>query len=236
MFAAVTPVIGLLAEAGNCRRITEREAIALRHLAQDWTGVDRRTILAYPQLFLARPSSVSESQRRDLLDMLGLAGVRALVACIDNGLMSMAALNAACRRASGYEDLRVALIENFRERADSLKAGRALSTLMRAVYGHMGRQLSPDTRRWFENRLESVRFDPRTHRILEFQALHQVLAGQVELPEPLQADLIRLVRGGDGTDDALGPGTWQDYTTLATSAGQREIARVMVRSYALNRS
>lgn len=234
LLAAVTPVIGLLAEAGNCGRLAEREALALRHLSRDWVGADRAIALGYPQTFLGRPSTVSPSERRHLMDVIGLAGVRELVERIDEGLISPAALNAACARASGYDDLRIALIANFRDRTDSLKSGRALSTLIRAVYGRLGRELSSEDRRWLENRLESVRFDPRTHRILEFQALHQVLAGQVDLPEPLQADLIRLVRGGDGAADHLGPDAWQNFEASATSAGQREVARVMVRSYAMH--
>jgi hypothetical protein len=162
-----------------------------------------------------------------------MAGIRELLRSLDEGLVSAAALNAAVLRASGYEDLHIALVHNFRARADALKAGRALSALLKGAYGRTGRQMSESDREWFQDHLERVRFDPRTHRIYELQAMHRVLAGQVDLPQALQDDLIGVVHGDVDVAEALGPGSWQDFEARATSAAQREVARVVVRSYAL---
>jgi hypothetical protein len=233
LLASVVPVVGLQAEAGNCGRLTEREALLLRRLSREWDQSAREVALLAPQTFTAQPGSLSEPDRRRLVEVLGMAGIRELLRCVDEGLVSAAALNAAVLRASGYEDLRIALVHNFRARADALKAGRALSALLRAAYGRMGRELSESDREWFQDRLEGVRFDPRTHRIFELQAMHQVLAGQVDLPQALQDDLIAMVRGDGDAAAALGPASWQDFEARATSAAQREVARVVVRSYAL---
>jgi hypothetical protein len=233
LLASVVPIAGLLAEAGTCGRLTERDALLLRRLSRDWDATLRELALLSAEMFLSQPSTITVPDRRRLMDVLGLAGIRELLHCVDEGLASPEALNAACLRASGYEDLRIALVHNFRERADALKAGRALSALIRAAYGRMGRQLADAEREWLQDRLESVRFDPRTHRIFELQAMHQVLAGQVDLPHALQEDLIGVVRGGRDTAEALGPASWQEFETTATSAAQREVARVMVRSYAM---
>jgi hypothetical protein len=233
LLSSVVPLAGLLAEAGNCARLTERDALLLRRLCREWDQAVREVALLSAEMFTSQPSQITAAERRRLIEVFGLAGIRELLRCVDEGLASPAALNAACLRASGYEDLRIALVHNFRERADALKAGRALSALIRAAYGRMGRQLSEAHREWFQDRLESVRFDPRTHRILELQAMHQVLAGQVDLPQVLQDDLIGMVRGRHVMAEALGPASWQEFEIGATSAAQREVARVMVRSYAV---
>lgn len=233
LLASVVPIAGLQAEAGNCGRLTEREALLLGRLSREWDQSAREVALLAPQTFTVQPSSVSEPDRRRLVDVLGMAGIRELLRSLDEGLVSAAALNAAVLRASGYEDLHIALVHNFRARADALKAGRALSALLKGAYGRTGRQMSESDREWFQDHLERVRFDPRTHRIYELQAMHRVLAGQVDLPQALQDDLIGVVHGDVDVAEALGPGSWQDFEARATSAAQREVARVVVRSYAL---
>jgi hypothetical protein len=232
LLSAVIPVVGLLAEVGNCELLDEQDAYLVRRLAQDWDPPAREIALLAPEMLDAHPTSVTSLERRHLLALLGLAGMRQLLHCVDDGYVSPAALNAACRRISGYDDLRIALVHNFRQRADALKAGRALSALVRAAYGRTGQQLSPRDRAWLQDRLEAVRLDPRMHRILEFEALHRILAGQVQLPELLQRDVIHVVehRGRDG---GLGVTAWQEFESQATSARQRSVARVMVRSYAI---
>ncbi|MGH3785216.1 MAG: dynamin family protein [Pseudonocardiaceae bacterium] len=233
LFAAVVPVIGLLAEAGNCVRLTDDDARLLSTLAREWGQQDRETVLLAPATFTAARSSVTEVQRHRLIATFGIAGVRALLRCIDDGVTGARALNAACRRASGYDELEAALVYRFRERADALKACRALSALLRAVHGRLGRQMSPADRTWLHNRIESVRFDPRTHHILELEALHKVLAGQVTLPDHLERDLVDLVDGGAQRSGALGLAAWQEFEAWAISAGQRALARVIIRSYAI---
>ncbi|MGH3814902.1 MAG: hypothetical protein ACRDUV_21065 [Pseudonocardiaceae bacterium] len=232
LFAAVVPVIGLLAEAGNCARLTDNEAHLLSTLAREWGQQDRETALLAPAMFTTTRSSVTEAQRHRLIATVGIAGVRALLRCIDDGVIGARALNAACRRASGYDELEAALVHRFRERADALKACRALSALLRAVHGRLGRRMSPVDRTWLHNRIESVRFDPRTHRILELEALHRVLAGQVTLPDHLERDLVDLVDVGVQRSGALGLAAWQEFEARAISAGQRALARVVIRSYA----
>ncbi|MFD2093079.1 dynamin family protein [Blastococcus deserti] len=232
LLAAVVPVVGLLAEVGNCQLLGEQDAYLIRRLAEDWDAAARETALLAPELLDIQPSTVTPTERRHLLGLLGLAGLRQLLQRVDDGYVSPAALNAACRSISGYDDLRIALVHNFQQRADALKAGRALSALVRAAFGRPVQELAARDRAWFQDRVESLRLDPRMHRILEFEALHRVLAGQVQLPEFLQRDVIRIVERG-GRDSSLGAGAWQEFESRATSAGQRSVARVMVRSYAI---
>jgi len=58
------------------------------------------------------------------------------------------------------------------------------------------------------------------------------VSGQVQLPEHLQRDVVRIV-AQERPNDALGAAVWHEFETRAASAGQRSIARVMLRSYAL---
>jgi len=100
------------------------------------------------------------------------------------------------------------------------------------AYGGAAQHWPARDRAWFQDGLERIRLDPRTHRILEFEALHRVVSGQVQLPEHLQRDVVRIVAQERPTD-ALGAAVWHEFETRAASAGQRSIARVMLRSYAL---
>ncbi len=58
LFAAVVPVIGLLAEAGNCARLTDNEAHLLSTLAREWGQQDRETALLAPAQSDYKPSAV----------------------------------------------------------------------------------------------------------------------------------------------------------------------------------
>lgn len=234
LLATVVPLMSLLAETGNCTRLTEQDAYLIRSLAREWDYGVREVALLSADMLTKQRSSVTVSERRHLLGMLGLAGLRELLQSSDDGLVSATALNATCSNVSGYDELRIALVHNFRERADVLKAARALSALVRAAYGQVGRLMSPQERNWFQDRLEIIRLDRRTHRIFELEALHRVLAGQVVLHESLQRDLVAMVEHPDSGTSGLGPKPWQELEVRATSAGQRAVARVMLRSYAIS--
>jgi GTPase SAR1 family protein len=232
-FSAVVPVKGLLAEAGNCRLLTDGDAEALSVLAGEWGPADREMALLDSSLFIEQPSTVGADVRRRLVGLVGLAGVRELLEAVSAGTAGADQLNAVCRGSSGSAEVLSVLGSRFGEPAEALKVGRALATLDRAVHGWVGRSASAPTRMWMRDRLEEIRLDRRTHRVHELEALHKVLGGQVELPEVFREDLEQIVQYHGLPPHALGVGAWQEFESTAESAGQRAVARVVVRSHAL---
>ena len=203
----VLPVAGLLAEAAAGLR--ERDYEALRGLA----AADESLLLSadrFGREDVAAP--VGTSVRRELLATMGLTGVRLSVALIRAGLAdSSGDLARELRSRSGLDDVRQALLTQFTERSDLLKAQAALTT----VEGLLGRRpvSGADTLR---AKVESILAG--AHELVELRLLNDLRTGVVELPEPALADEAEVLLGLAGTaprsrlglapdspDDALRP-------------------------------
>jgi hypothetical protein len=188
--ATIVPVIGLLAEAGGASMIRQQDAAALRQLADQDDDLD--DILADGREFIASPGPVSEDQRRRLLDMLGLYGIRVAMEGIRSGHGSPDALNELLLKNSGFPRLRELIRELFGQRADTLKADQALAMLERLSY-----QTSTAAGQQIRAHIEQLRFQPAMHAILETWALAQRAKDEVELPEWLEEDLLRVTLSTD---------------------------------------
>lgn len=131
----VVPVSGLLAQAPS--RLSADELGALLALAAEPVA-DTDGLLLSADRFVApagpsghgAPTALPPALRALLLDRLGLAGVRLAVGLARLGqARDPAALAAALAARSGLPELRTLLRDQFTDRADVLKAQRALRVL-----------------------------------------------------------------------------------------------------------
>jgi hypothetical protein len=185
----VLPVAGLLAEAAAGLR--ERDYEALRLLA----GADEALLLSADRFAaddVAAP--VDAPFRRELMATMGLTGVRLSIGLIRVGLAdSSGELARELRRRSGLDDVRQALLTQFTERSDLLKAQAALTT----VEGMLDRRpvAAADTLR---AKVESILAG--AHELVELRMLNDLRTGIVELPDPALTDEAEALLGLTGTD------------------------------------
>jgi hypothetical protein len=185
----IVPVSGLLGLAGETLR--EEEVRALRTLASAPLS-ELASLLLTADRFVMRPSSVAVSQtdRRHLLDRLGLFGVRSAVEFLREGRTQTAAdLGAELVRLSGLARLRDVLSVQFTHRARILKARSALAALsgVLATGGVAGAE-------GFRMRAEEVMAG--AHEFVEVRVLNELRSGELRLPEVRAAELERLLGAG----------------------------------------
>jgi hypothetical protein len=185
----VLPVAGLLAEAAAGLR--ERDHEALRALA----GADELLLLS-ADAFAAdhAVAPVPAAVRRELLATMGLTGVRLSVALIRAGLARDAGeLARQLRRRSGLDEVRAALLSQFAERGDLLKAQAALHSVERLLDS---RPLRDGER--LRSQAEAI--VAGAHELVELRLLNDLRTGVVALPDAsLAAEAERLL-GQAGTD------------------------------------
>jgi hypothetical protein len=194
----IVPVSGLLGLAGESLR--EEEVRALRTLASAPSS-DVTPLLLTADRFVTRPSStpVSQTDRRHLLDRLGLFGVRSAVELLRTGRVRTAQeLGAELVRLSGLARLREVLMAQFTDRARILKARSALAALDAVLAG--GEVDGADAlRRRAEELLAGA------HEFVEVRVLNELRSGGLRLPEARAAELQRLLgAGGHGATARLG--------------------------------
>jgi hypothetical protein len=194
----IVPVSGLLGFAGETLR--EEEVRALRVLASAPVA-DLTSLLLTADRFADRPASVAVSQtdRRHLLDRLGLFGVRSAVELLREGQLRTATeLATELVRLSGLARLREVLTVQFTDRARILKARSALAALDGALAA--GGVAGDDA---FRRRAEELMSG--AHEFVEVRVLNELRSGELRLPEPRAAELERLLgAGGHGTATRLG--------------------------------
>jgi hypothetical protein len=202
----IVPVSGLLGLAGESLR--EVEVRALRTLASS-PGSEVSSLLLTADRFATRPSSVavSETDRRHLLDRLGLFGVRSALELLRRGPVRTAPeLGAELVRLSGLAVLREVLTVQFTDRARILKARSALAAL-EGVLADGGVAGADAFRRRAEELLAGA------HEFVEVRVLNELRSGELRLPDARAVELERLLgAGGHGTTARLGvaAGTPQD--------------------------
>lgn len=190
----VLPVAGLLAEAGATLRQDEHEAIA--RLA----GLDRQRtneLLLSADRFVAPADDLGlgEETRRELLDRLGLFGVRLGMALVRAGsVRSATELARAYVEHSGIGELRAALTTQFRDRAELLKARTGLAALEQVLRQHPASAAEDLT-------VEAERIRASTHEFVEARLLNALRAGNLPLPDTVHEDAERLL-GGHGHEPA----------------------------------
>ena len=237
--AGVVPFAGLLAEAANTGSLRARDVAGLRELAL----VDddrRRQLLASPADFEDRAAPIPAAQRRRLLDLLGLHGVRRALELAAAEPLTVVGLVRWLREVSGAEAI-AGQVAGFQQRADALKADRALTALDHLAYAGPLQTLLRD-------RVEALRLRPEMHLLDLIAAFEQCAAGTIELPEEMVAELkllmctrtlaARLGLPADAGAPELGAVTRErvrDWKAFENGSGasprERRAARAVARSY-----
>lgn len=177
----------------------------------------------------------ADGERRQLLDRLGLFGLRLATTLIRGGIGTRAALAEQLMRHSGIDELYDALAVYFVARADILKARSALiglDTVLRHEPCSAAAPLAAELERVFVG----------AHEFRELRLLAELRTGRAELPEELRAEALWLVTGGSGVrtgtrapDPELRPAlmkslhSWQTYreSPVLSISARRTAAEVV---------
>lgn len=196
---AVVPVAGLIAETGLTLR--EDEAWALRSLAATPDPILDRMLRAVDAFCEPAASELTLELRRQLLDRLGLFGVRFCVAEIRRrGSATASELTQALVTESGLESLRVLIAELFLPRAQILKARAALGGL-RAI-AHELESVDPSSARALAAEIE--RCEASSPDFAELRLSHLVLSGTVAFSDEQDREFRLVTAPGKGLEERLG--------------------------------
>jgi hypothetical protein len=185
--ATVVPLAGLLAETGLTLR--EDEASALRQLAATDPAQLEQMLLSADQFCDLHASDLTVELRRNLLDRLGMFGVRlALQEIQSNGATTAATLAPRLVEHSGLGELRRVLAEHFLPRSRTLQARSALVALR-----SLARELR-DTDPTLADRLDrdAERIEAGGVEFARIRAAHLVASGTAKVRDGEQAELDRL--------------------------------------------
>lgn len=198
--ATVVPLAGLLAETGLTLR--EDEASALRTLASTDPAQLEQMLLSADQFCDIHASDLTLELRRNLLDRLGMFGVRLALREIQaNGVTTAAGLGPALVEHSGLGELRRVIDDHFMPRARTLQARSALVALrslareLRGVHAAVADTLDREAERIEASSVEFARI----------RAAHLVASGSVRIRDADRADLERVLLAS-GPEAALGLG------------------------------
>jgi hypothetical protein len=179
-------------------------------------------------------SSLTVELRRNLLDRLGLFGVRYLLAELTAGRVSSAGdMARALLDRSGLDELRRFIHDHFLPRSQVLKARSALVGL-RAV----ARSLVPTdggTARWLESEVE--RLEAATQEFALLRLGHLVATGLVRFQPDEATEVARAVDGGELDGPAIeGIERWRTrgsdpLADPATAEAAETMARVYEAAY-----
>jgi GTP-binding protein EngB required for normal cell division len=228
LFAAVVPVVGLLAQTGTLG-LPEPEARDLVALADAWDPGLAQLALADTELFCSLDAPVPGPRRRALLERVDLYGAARLLAAIREGRARNAhQLSDVASTASGLPSL-VSLIETtLQGQADALKAHRALMGLHRAVQ-------SPGAPAGLADALEELENSADLLAVRLFQVRALVTGGRVQLPDDLDREFIEACSPAGlpavpAAEAARRAGEWTAWAMFVPEAGRR-VAEVMVRAW-----
>ena len=246
LVAAVLPVAGLLAETGLT--LGESEYASLARLTAMPDGERARLLLSVDDFCDIELSPLTAEIRRDLVERLGMFGVRrAINAMSERSVESAGDLSRALVDVSGVAALHAAIRDRFLPRARLLQARTALVAL-RGVAAALVDQQAPEAGAF------GAQVDRTDASAIEFsmlQAAHLVLSGAVRLDASASSEVAGLLDttdldtalglselGGDARQQAalVGLGRWRQIGTdpLANSlstAVADTMARLFERAY-----
>jgi energy-coupling factor transporter ATP-binding protein EcfA2 len=189
LVSTVVPVASLLAETANTGSIREAHAGLLRTLAASAGPAGANggspAMLASVSAFLDAESPVPRRDREELIDLLGLFGIRRAFELAAAGRLTGVEFVRLLRERSGIEDLR-RQIDGFGLRADALKADAALRQLDQLSFADRRLQ-------FVRSEVAQVRREPDMHVLELFRSLDRVASGRVDLPIELIEELQRLI-------------------------------------------
>lgn len=189
---AVVPVAGLLAETGVTLRESEFQALGV---VAGSPPEDINAVLLSSDRFQRQecPIALEPERRAELLDRLGLFGVRLSVAMVREGRVGTArGLAVELVRRSGLQELRTLLLSQFAARADVLKARSTLLGLEAVLRRSRGAG-SPE----LEAQLEEVRAG--AHELAEIGLLDALRDGDVTFGG-VPARAVERLLGAEGGD------------------------------------
>lgn len=187
--ASVTPLAGLLAETGLTLR--EDEAATLRTLAATPPDVLDRMLLSIEEFLDLSTSELTVEMRRNLLDRLGIFGVRVALREIANGATTAAQLGPRLVEISGLGELRRIIAEHFLPRARVLQARTAVQGLRElAVRLH---DIDPAAATRLDREVEQI--EASTVDFARLRAAHLVASAAVSFADAERAELERLLLG-----------------------------------------
>jgi hypothetical protein len=230
LFSSVVPVIGLLAETAATGALREPHARALGALAREWNPDRTEVALADGRLFLRQPGPVAPEVRQQLVDLLGLFGIRELLEAVRAGCPADAwALTKIARAASGLDQMTARLDVALRRRADVLKAAGALERLLDCAREARERGLYAEAQRMLDL--------PEMFELRVLELAQQLAKGQVRPPKGLVEQAWITVQTGlpaaTPAQAARAAAEWRDWAALSDGEGRR-LARVMVRAWQLS--
>ena len=192
--AAVVPLAGLLAETGLTLR--DHEVANLRLLAATDDDTLRLMMMSADDFCEISNSELTVESRRDLLDRLGMFGVRLAVQEIRSGRgASVATLGPTMVRHSGLTELRALLEQHFGPRARVLQARSGIVAL-RSITRSL-RDTDPALAARIEAELERV--EVSTVEFAQARAVHLIASGSVALSPDDQAQLARAFAATDAS-------------------------------------
>jgi len=235
---SVEPVSGLTGTGGATLR--ERHFSALKELAS-WPDRER-ALLGVQTLLSAVEHSPSPATRLELVDELGIFGVRVAVDLIVSGeAVTSPQLSDVLLEVSGIRSLRRVLSSRLGERGDLLKARSALAAVANAIEALPESEASAVARQ-----LEAV--VAGAHELAELAALDELRQSPGILGEEDTARLERLL-GGTGANPAQRVGLdgaasaadmeeavrtelshWRRIGELGLVPGSRHLADVAIRT------
>jgi GTPase SAR1 family protein len=200
--ASVTPLAGLLAETGITLR--EDEVACLRTLAATDPAVLERMLLSVDEFCDVSASDLTVELRRDLLDRLGMFGVRIALGELAAGHTTASALGPRLVAHSGFDALRSIITGHFMPRARVLQARTALASL-RALARSI-RADDPRTANAIDR--EAERIESSAVEFAQLRAAHLVTSGTVRVNDAEREALGRLFLAPSHAEAlGLGPST-----------------------------
>ncbi len=239
--SSIVPVVGLLAETVETGRWNEHLGSLVAQLGRVDDAQLSRSLQA-TGLFMRQGEPVSQYDRAELLERLGLHGVRLTIDASRRGQSTAATLARTLMAASGFGDVRSSIDGVFRARADSIKAAMALHRMEEVA----ARSSDAETKGYIGDAIEELLSRREFHRLRELEVLALITSGRIGLPEGWLDEAIRLINGFS-PGEKLGmreasravlieaardaSKRWRIYAVTSASPQQEEVASAVHRSY-----
>jgi hypothetical protein len=190
--ATVTPLAGLLAETGLTLR--EDEAASLRMLAETPAEELEHMLVSADNFCELSASNLTAELRRDLLERLGMYGVRFALEQVRAGAVSAAQLSPLLVERSGLRELRELSDRHFLPRAPVLQARTALVGLR--ANAHELRASDPTRADQIDR--DAERIEAGAVEFAQLRVAHLVLSGVVKVNDDERSEIERVLLAADG--------------------------------------
>jgi hypothetical protein len=229
LFAAVLPVIGLLAETARTGALREHHARLLGALAREWSPETTGPALLHEQLFYAQLGPGDAAQRRELVCSLGLFGIGTVLDELRDGASATAAgITQIALQASGFSEMHGRLRIHLGSRSDVMKSGAQLHVLLDEAQAGGERDIY--------NAAQELLDRPEMFELKVFGLAKMLASGRVRPPSVLADQAWILLSTGlpsvSGQEAANRAREWREWAMLTNLEGQ-SLARVMVRAWHL---